>query len=61
MVNDVSALTDYGTDIHVDLLCLFYDFVKLAQDSDVKMKVMQIDTYSISSFSSVNSGVIVND
>ncbi|GAB60455.1 hypothetical protein RNAN_3479 [Rheinheimera nanhaiensis E407-8] len=36
------------------------DFVKVAMGRDVKMKVTQIDTYTVSSFGLDRSGAIVN-
>ncbi|OBU28751.1 hypothetical protein C0Z01_06650 [Photobacterium kishitanii] len=59
-IKDASTLTKYGDWSTRRFVMPISDFVKVAQGSDVKMKVMQIDTYSVSSFGSINSGAIVN-
>lgn len=59
-IKEASALTKYGDWSTRRLVMPISDFLKVAQGNDVKMKVMQIDTYSVSSFGSANSGAIVN-
>lgn len=59
-IKDASTLTKYGDWSTRRFVMPISDFVKVAQGRDVKMKVMQIDTYSVSSFGSINSGAIVN-
>jgi hypothetical protein len=59
-IKQASTLTKYGDWSTRRLIISINDFAKIAQGKDVKMKVMQIDTYSVSSFGSENSGAIVN-
>jgi len=59
-IKAASVLTKYGDWSTRRLVMPISDFVKVAQGSNVKMKVMQIDTYSVSSFGSANSDAIVN-
>jgi hypothetical protein len=59
-IKEASALTKYGDWSTRRLVMPISDFLKVAQGKDVKMKVIQIDTYSVSSFGSANSGAIVN-
>lgn len=59
-IKEASTLTKYGDWSTRRLVMPITDFVKVAQGNDVKMKVMQIDTYSVSSFGEANSGAIVN-
>ncbi|MBW2942525.1 hypothetical protein [Zhongshania aquimaris] len=59
-IKDASALTKYGDWSTRRLVMPISDFLKVAQGNDVKMKVMQIDTYSVSSFGFSNSDAIVN-
>jgi|SRR5690554_709877 len=59
-VKQASSLTKYGDWSTRRLVIPIKDFSKIAAGKDVKMKVMQIDTYSVSSFGSANSGAIVN-
>ena len=60
-IKSASRLTSYGEWSTRRFVMSISDFVKLSQGSDVKMKVMQIDTYSVSSFGSANSGAVVNN
>lgn len=65
-IPQASILTDYGDNtelvawstrrfaIHLN------DFLKLSQGKDIKMKVEQIDTYTVSSFGSSNPNAQVN-
>ncbi|MEZ9571874.1 hypothetical protein AB4249_00330 [Vibrio sp. 10N.261.55.F4] len=59
-VKEASKLTKYGDWSTRRLVMPLSDFVKVSQGKDVKMKVIQIDTYSVSSFGSANSGAVVN-
>ncbi len=59
-IKEASVLTKYGSWSTRRLVMPINDFVKVAQGQDVKMKLMQIDTYSVSSFGSSNSGAVVN-
>jgi hypothetical protein len=59
-VKEASILTQYGDWSTRRLVMPMSDFIKVSQGNDVKMKVMQIDTYSVSSFGSANSGAVVN-
>jgi len=59
-INEASNLTKYDDWSTRRLVMPISDFLKVAHGNDVKMKVMQIDTYSISSFGLNNSGAVVN-
>ena len=59
-IKEASSLTKYGDWSTRRLVMPVSDFLKVAQGNDVKMKVMQIDTYSVSSFGPTNSGAIIN-
>jgi len=59
-IKSVSALTKYGKWSTKRFVISWDDFLKVAQGNDVKMKLSQIDTYSVSSFGSKNSGATVN-
>lgn len=59
-IKPVSVLTKYGKWSTKRYAIAWNDFLKVAQGSDVKMKLSQIDTYSVSSFGSKNSGATVN-
>lgn len=59
-IDKASTLTNYGDWSTRRLVLPINDFVRIAQGKDVKMKVMQIDSYSVSSFGTENSGAIVN-
>lgn len=55
-----SSVTDYGDWSTRRFSMEAMDFEKLSKGNDVKMKVESIDTYTVSSFGSQNSGAIVN-
>lgn len=59
-IKQASNLTKYGSWSTRRLVIPISDFLKVAHGNDVKMKVMQIDTYSVSSFGLKNSGAVVN-
>ena len=59
-IKKASSFTEYGNWSTRRLVMPLVDFIKVAQGHDVKMKVMQIDTYSVSSFGSSHSGAVVN-
>ncbi|TNC82772.1 MAG: hypothetical protein C9356_02570 [Oleiphilus sp.] len=59
-ISKASTLTKYGNWSTRRLVMSYADFEKVARGKDVKMKVMQIDEYSVSSFGAANSGAIVN-
>ena len=59
-IKQASSLTKYGDWSTRRLVLSFDDFEKIASGNDIKMKVIQIDTYSVSSFGSKNSAAIVN-
>ncbi|WP_040552439.1 hypothetical protein [Rheinheimera nanhaiensis] len=59
-IKEASSLTAYGDWSTRRLVMPVSDFVKVAMGRDVKMKVTQIDTYTVSSFGLDRSGAIVN-
>lgn len=59
-IKEASTLTKYGDWSTRRLVMSVVEFVKVAQGKDVKMKVMKIDTYSVSSFGTANAGALVN-
>jgi hypothetical protein len=59
-IREASQLTDYGQWSTRRMVLPISDFIKVAQGKNVKMKVHQIDTYTVSSFGPENSGAIVN-
>ena len=59
-IKEASSLTKYGSWSTRRLVMPINDFVKVAQGRDVKMKLIQIDTYSVSTFGANHSGAVVN-
>lgn len=59
-IDKASVLTKYGDWSTRRLMIPIADFVKISKGKDVKMKVIQIDTYSVSSFGSANYGAVIN-
>lgn len=59
-IKEASTLTKYGSWSTRRLVMPLNDFVKIGQGKDVKMKLIQIDTYTVSTFGSNYSGAIVN-
>lgn len=59
-IKEASSLTKYGSWSTRRLVMPIADFVKVAQGRDVKMKLIQIDTYSVSSFGKNHPGAVVN-
>jgi hypothetical protein len=59
-ITEASVLTKYGSWSTRRLVMPINEFVKVAKGRDVKMKLIQIDTYSVSSFGVSNSGAVVN-
>lgn len=59
-VSTASSLTNYGKWSTRQFSVPIETFVNIAKGKDVKMRVSQIDTYSVSSFGSSNSGAVVN-
>jgi hypothetical protein len=59
-IKEASILTRYGNWSTRRLVMPINDFVKVAQGRDVKMKLIKIDTYSVSTFGSSNPGAVVN-
>ncbi|UAL42138.1 hypothetical protein K8B83_14765 [Shewanella inventionis] len=59
-ITEASVLTKYGSWSTRRLVMPINEFVKVAKGRDVKMKLIQIDTYSVSSFGASNSGAVVN-
>lgn len=59
-ITEASVLTKYGSWSTRRLVMPINEFVKVAKGRDVKMKLIQIDTYSVSTFGVSNSGAVVN-
>ena len=59
-IDQASVLTKHGSWSTRRLVMPISDFVTVAKGKDVKMKLLQIDTYSVSSFGSSNTGAVVN-
>jgi len=59
-IRTASSLTNYGDWSTRKFAVPIQTFVKIAKGKDVKMRISQIDTYSVSSFGSSNTGAIVN-
>lgn len=59
-IKEASVLTQYGSWSTRRLVMPISDFIIVAQGRDVKMKLIQIDTYSVSTFGSDHPGAIVN-
>jgi len=59
-IKEASLLTKYGSWSTRRLVMPINEFVKVAQGRDVKMKLIQIDTYSVSTFGNSHSGAVVN-
>ncbi|PSV49803.1 hypothetical protein [Photobacterium indicum] len=59
-IKAASTLTKYGDWSTRRLIMPISDFIKVAEGKDVKMKVYQIDTYTVSSFGPANDGAVVN-
>lgn len=59
-ISKASLLTKYGSWSTRRLVMPINDFVEVAQGRDVKMKLIQIDTYSVSTFGTNHSGAVVN-
>ena len=59
-IKEASSLTKYGSWSTRRLVMPIADFVKVAQGRDVKMKLIQIDTYSVSTFGKNHPGAVVN-
>ncbi|MGI2037060.1 hypothetical protein ACRN9Z_03130 [Shewanella frigidimarina] len=59
-ITEASVLTKYGSWSTRRLVMPINEFVRVAKGRDVKMKLIQIDTYSVSSFGVSNSGAVVN-
>ncbi|MEN8616820.1 MULTISPECIES: hypothetical protein [Shewanella] len=59
-ITEASVLTKYGSWSTRRLVMPINEFVKVAQGHDVKMKLIQIDTYSVSTFGTSHSGAVVN-
>lgn len=59
-IKEASVLTQYGDWSTRRLVMPMSDFITVAQGHDVKMKLIQIDSYSVSTFGSDHPGAIVN-
>ena len=59
-IKEASSLTKYGSWSTRRLVMPINEFVKVAQGRDVKMKLIQIDTYTVSTFGISHSGAVVN-
>lgn len=55
-----SSLTDYGDWSQRRFAVSLQDFIRIANADDVRMKVVRINEYTVSSFGKKNSGAIVN-
>lgn len=59
-ISDASSITEYGDWSTRRFSIVWEDFLSISSANDVKMKVMQIGKYTISSFGPMNSGAVVN-
>jgi hypothetical protein len=55
-----SAITDYGSLSTRRFAMTWQDFLKIANAKSVKMKLVRINDYTVSSFGTENSGAVVN-
>lgn len=59
-IKTASTLTEYGKWSTRRFAMPWSDFLKITNAKSVKMKVVQINNYTVSSFGSVNPGAVVN-
>jgi hypothetical protein len=59
-IRTASNLTKYGKWSTRQFAVPIQTFIKIAKGNDVKMKISQIDTYTVSSFGSSNSMAVIN-
>jgi len=59
-IKTASTLTEYGKWSTRRFAMSWSDFLKVANANSVKMKVVQINNYTVSSFGSANSGAVIN-
>jgi hypothetical protein len=55
-----SILTDYGDQSYRRFVISLEEFIAIANAGTVKMKVSQIDTYTVSTFGNAHTGAIVS-
>ena len=55
-----SAITDYGSVSTRRFVMTWQDFLKIANAKSVKMKLVRVNDYTVSSFGAEHSGAVVN-